>query len=143
MKIFRISAIAVVVLAALAAEAAPKTQSSKTNVVRSVFALPANPSQGRDPFFPDSTRPYQHAAATHLHPHPLVNELNSLVVQGFSGNPPHRLVIINNYTFAAGDGGDIVTPAGRIHLRCLVVKTNSVIVQVGNQRRELFYSNKL
>ena len=37
-------------------------------VVRSVFAIPASPRDGRDPFFPESTRPYEEAVA-HCAPH--------------------------------------------------------------------------
>lgn len=139
MKNFRIYAMTIMVLAVLSASAAPKTQPAKTNVVRSVFTLPTNPQQGRDPFFPDSSRPYEAAAAAH----PRVNDVSSLVLKGFSGKLPHRLVIINNYTFGVGDEGDVITPAGRIHLRCIAIKTNSVVIRVGNQEHELFYSNKL
>lgn len=130
---------AVVLLTALAAHAAPTTQAGKTNVMHSVFVLPANPAEGRDPFFPDSTRPYEFAAAAN----PRVSDINSLVLKGFSGAMTHRLVIINNHTFAAGDEGDVNTPTGRIHLRCIEIKTNSVVIEVGNQRHELFYSEKL
>lgn len=139
MKNFRMYAVTIVVLAALAASAVPKTQSGKTSVIHSRFTLPSNPRQGRDPFFPNSNRPYEIAATAH----PRVNDISSLVVKGFSGKPPHRLVIINNYTFAVGDEGDVVTPAGRIHLRCIAIKKNSVVIEVGNQEHELFYSNKI
>ena len=54
----------------------------------------------------------------------------------------HRLVIINNHTFAAGDEGDVITRDGRIHLSCIEIKTNSVVIEVGGQRHELFYSDK-
>ena len=122
---------------ALAIHAAPATQSVETNVIRSVFILPSNPREGRDPFFPDSTRPYEQAAAAN----PRVSDITSLVLRGFSGPLDHRLVIINNHTFATGDEGDVVTSVGRLHLRCVEIKTNSVVIEVGGQRHELFYSN--
>jgi hypothetical protein len=118
--------------------AAPATQSNITNANRSIFILPSSPSEGRDPFFPDSTRPYKVAVAAN----PRVVDVNSLVVKGFSGSVDHRLVIINNHTFAAGDEGDVVTPAGRIHLSCIEIRTNSVVIEVGGQRHELFYFDK-
>ena len=68
--------------------------------------------------------------------------MTSLVVKGFSGSMDHRLVIINNHTFAVGDEGDVVTSAGRIHLNCIEIKTNSVVIEVGGQRHELFYFDK-
>lgn len=124
---------------ALAANARPATHAAKKKVIRSVFTLPANPNQGRDPFFPESNRPYAVAAAAN----PRVADVSSLVVNGFSGPPSHRLVIINNHTFGVGDEGDVNTTVGRIHLRCLEISTNSVVIQVGGQRHELFYSNEL
>jgi len=121
----------------LAVNAAPVTQSDETNVIRSVFIIPSNPKEGHDPFFPDSARPYEQAAAAN----PRVSDMSSLVLKGFSGSPGHRLVIINTHTFAAGDEGDVVTPVSRIHLRCVEIKANSVVIEVGGQRHELFYSN--
>ncbi len=83
--------------------AAPAPQSNLTNASRSVFILPSSPREGRDPFFPDSTRPYKLAAAAN----PRAADVTSLVVKGFSGSMDHRFVIINNHTFAAGDEGDV------------------------------------
>lgn len=119
--------------------AAPATQTNKTEIARSIFTIPSNPQQGRDPFFPDSTRPYQHAVITSHQS----NVITSLTIRGFSGPLNHRLVIINNHTFAAGDEGDVTTPDGRVHLRCIEIKTNSVIIEVDGQRQELPYSDKL
>jgi|SRR5579862_7273185 len=122
----------------LATAAAPAPQSSVTNANRSIFILPTNPREGRDPFFPDSTRPYKFAATAN----PGAADVTSLVIKGFSGSMDHRFVIINNHTFAAGDEGDVVTHGGRIHLSCIEIKTNSVVIEVGGQRHELFYFDK-
>jgi len=122
----------------LAVDAAPVTQSSKTEPPHSVFTVPANPKDGHDPFFPDSTRPYEVAAVAA----PRVADITSLVLRGFSGSMGHRLVIINNHTFAAGDEGDVVTSVGRLHLTCIQIKTNSVVIEIGGVRNELMYSNK-
>lgn len=123
----------------LAIQAAPAARSGKTNAIRSIFTLPKNPQQGRDPFFPDSDRPYEWAVAAQPH----VSDINALVLKGFSGSLDHRLVIINNQTFAVGDEGDVITHDGPIHLRCVEIKTNSVVIEVGGQRHELFYSDQL
>ena len=101
-------------------------------VARSVFVLPANPQEGRDPFFPTSTRPYEEA----VNKNP-VGDLSSLVLKGISGSADHRLVIINNHTFGSGDEGDVITPRGRIHLRCVEIKDKSVVIESGGQRHEL------
>jgi hypothetical protein len=121
-----------------AAHAAGEPQANPTNVVHSVFVIPSDPREGRDPFFPNSNRPYKVAVATNSRP----QELSSLVIKGFSGSVDHRLVIINNHTFAPGDEGDVVTSSGRIHLNCVEIKTNSVVIEVGGERHELFYYDK-
>ena len=123
---------------ALAVFAAPVAQADKTETTRSVFILPSNPKEGHDPFFPNSNRPYEIAAAANTR----TGNVTSLVLKGFSGSQNHRLVIINNHTFAAGDTGDVITSDGRVHLRCIEIKTNSVVIEIGGQRRELIYSNK-
>jgi hypothetical protein len=139
---FRMNTMVVPLLAGfamvLAVDAAPVTQSAKNETPHSVFTVPANPNTGRDPFFPDSTRPYEVAVAAA----PKVADITSLVLRGFSGSMDRRLVIINNHTFAPGDEGDVVTAAGRIHLTCIAIKTNSVVIEAGGQRHEIFYQAK-
>lgn len=122
----------------LATGAAPAPQSNTTNANASIFILPSNPGEGRDPFFPGSIRPYKVAVVANAR----AADVTSLVVKGFSGSVDHRLVIINNHTFAAGDEGDVVTHDGRIHVSCIEIRTNSVVIEVGGQRHELFYSDK-
>ncbi len=98
--------------------------------------MPTNPKEGRDPFFPDSARPYQSATpAVH------VAELTSLKLVGVSGTPEHRLVIINKNTFAEGDEQDVVVPGGRIRVRCLKINPNSVLIEVAGHNHELNFSD--
>jgi len=126
---------------ALTVIAAPVAHADKTNkveITRSIFILPSNPKEGRDPFFPNSSRSYEAVAAANAR----AGDVTSLVLKGFSGSKNHRLVIINNHTFAAGDTGDVITSDGRIHLRCIEIKNNSVVIEAGGQRHELIYSNK-
>ena len=115
--------------------AAPTNQSqpAKTNLVRSVFILPANPGEGRDPFFPKSNRPYETAMTATNN----TVEVTALVVKGVSGSSDRRLVIINNHTFAAGDIADVITDQGRIRVHCVEIKTRSVVIEVGGQYHEL------
>jgi len=131
--------LSIVCAMALAVIAAPVIQAGKTETIRSVFILPSNPKEGRDPFFPDSDRPYEIAAAAN----PQAGKTISLVVKVFSGPLNHRLAIINNHTFGVGDEGSVITPSGRIRLRCIEIKTNSVVIETGNQRLELTYPSKL
>ncbi len=64
----------------------------------------------------------------------------SLVLKGVSGPPDHRLAIINNRTFAVGDAQDLVTPQGRIHIRCVEIKDGSVVIESAGQKHELKYA---
>ena len=123
----------VAMLGALPLSAAPANQSAKTNLLRSVFILPTNPGEGRDPFFPKSNRPYEMAPAATNN----VAEVTALVVKGTSGSPDHRLVIINNHTFAAGDTADVLTEQGRIRVHCVEIKPRVVVIEVGGQYHEL------
>ena len=123
----------------LPAAAAPVAQPAAPEVVsRSVFVIPTNPKDGRDPFFPNSTRPYETVSAAR----PIAGDVSSLVLKGISGLPNHRLVIINNHTLGVGDQADLVTPQGRIHIRCVEIKARSVVIESGGQRQELNYANK-
>jgi hypothetical protein len=138
------AALVTVLPVAAAPVAAPAATPAATHVaqlvtpevtLRSVFVLPANPKEGRDPFFPASTRPYEDAASKN----PVAGDLTALVLKGFSGTPDHRLAVINNHTFGVGDEGDVLTPHSRIHIRCVEIKTNSVVIKSGGQRHELSY----
>ena len=121
------------VLWALPLVAAPTDPSAKTAPPRSVFIHPTNPAEGRDPFFPKSSRPYEAAVNTTNR----VAEITALVVKGISGPPDHPLVIINNHTFAAGDTADVVTEQGRIRVHCVEIKPRVVVIEVGGQYHEL------
>jgi hypothetical protein len=121
----------------LAAAPAGQTQSAQTNAPHSNFTLPANPGEGRDPFFPKSNRPYE-AAMTATNS---TVEVTSLVVRGISGSSDHRLVIINNHTFAAGDIADVITEQGRIRIHCVEIKPRSVVIEIRGQYHELPLDN--
>jgi hypothetical protein len=99
---------------------------------KSVFVMPSSPKEGRDPFFPDSTRPYEAAVATSH-----VVEVTSLAVKGYSVVNGVPCVIINNHSFMAGDEGDVLTPGGRVHVRCLQIKPTVAIVDVNGRRHDL------
>jgi hypothetical protein len=106
---------------------------------RSVFIIPTNAREGRDPFFPESARPYEAAVQANQN-HKV--EPTALVIKGFSGTPGHRFVIINNHTFAPGDEGDVLTNNGRAHIRCVEIRNNVVVVEINGQRHEIPYLSK-
>jgi hypothetical protein len=106
---------------------------------QSVFTIPRTPQEGlRDPFFPRSSRIFANAPA------PVVTTTKEPVVihvelklQGISGPPNHRLPIINGRTFEVGEEAEVNTTSGRVALRCVEVKGDTVIVIVNGDRREL------
>lgn len=99
-----------------------------------MFTIPTNAREGRDPFFPESVRPFEAAVQVS---HKV--EATSLVIKGFSGTPGHRFVIINNHTFAPGDEGDVLTNNGRAHIHCVEIRNNVVVVEINGQRHEIPY----
>jgi hypothetical protein len=129
--------LSVALVMVLPAAAAPTAQPvAPETVSRSVFVIPANPKDGRDPFFPNSNRPYE---VTQLG-QPRVGDITALVLKGISGPPDRRLAIINNRTLGVGDEQDLVTSQGRIHIRCIEIKDNSVVIESAGQRYELKYA---
>jgi hypothetical protein len=122
----------------LSVAAAPVAQPAAPEVVlRSTFIIPTNPKEGRDPFFPNSLRPYEVVSAAQPH----TGDMSSLILKGISGPANHRLAIINSHTFGLGDEANIVTPQGPIHIRCVEINSNSVVIESGGQRHELNYAN--
>lgn len=115
--------------------APPAADVPQAAATRSIFIMPANPKQGRDPFFPESPRPYEAQIVAGR-----AVEITALRLVGVSGPPNHRLFIINNRTFAVGDEQDVRTPGGVIHVRCVEAKAHSVVIQAGNQQVELNFS---
>ena len=96
--------------------------------VRSVFVVPASNKDGRDPFFPDSTRAFEARAAADKK-----IEYTSLKIHGISKTDGHLLAIINNHTFAVGEEGDVLTPTGKVNLRCLEIRPDFVLVEINGQ----------
>jgi hypothetical protein len=105
---------------------------------RSVFTQPSNPKEGCDPFFPYSVRPY----ATAVAPSGPVTDLSSVTMNGISGSTEHRLVIINNVTFAVGDEAEVFTSQGRIRIHCLLITDDSAMIEAAGQRQVLHYKSK-
>jgi hypothetical protein len=113
-------------------------------VPKSVFLMPKDKEQGVDPFFPKSRYPYVGPVVPIIVPtnvpEPVRVEVD-LKLKAISGLPEHRLALINNHTFEAGEEGEIITNKGRMRIRCLEVRQDSAIVQVGNEHRELRLPN--
>jgi hypothetical protein len=118
-------------LAQIATNAAP----IEPEVPKSVFLIPTTPQQGRDPFYPSSTRLFASVVISAAK-QPVVIAIE-LQLKALSGAPGHRLAINNNHTFKSGEEGDVTTNAGHARVRCLQVNEDSVLVLVGGEQRVL------
>ncbi|HUA67648.1 MAG TPA: hypothetical protein VMA13_03795 [Candidatus Saccharimonadales bacterium] len=125
--------LAIAVWSASLVAAEPVDQS--TNL--SVFIMPANPNEGHDPFFPNSIRPYRGAMLSTNSPVTAA----ALTVQGITRMNGNYLAIIDNQTFGVGDDEEVTTPQGSVHVRCLEITANSVVVEVNGRRQELSFSD--
>jgi hypothetical protein len=101
-------------------------------IPKSVFVIPSNSQEGTDPFFPKAVPRIQPAPKD-----PRPTGAAELHLKGFSGTPQHRLAIISNYTLAEGEEGDLNLGTTRVHLRCVEIKADSVVIEVSGERREL------
>jgi hypothetical protein len=113
----------------LALFAAPPPQPAKTEIqpAVSVFVYPNNTSEGRDPFFPASSRAYITSPDKLAHP----PSLTDLVVKTIIGTPPRVFAVINNHTFAPGDDGDVTLKDGRrLHIRVLDINPQAGTVTI-------------
>ncbi len=90
---------------------------------------PNNASEGRDPFFPDSSRVYESNPDAHAHG-PVVTDL---AVKAIVGTYQRPFAIINNHTFAPGDDEDVITKSGqRLQVHCVSInaKAGTATVEV-------------
>jgi len=112
-------------------------QAGKIEIPKSEFIIPSAPGEGRDPFFPDSTRvsltqkPVTDKAGTKA-PAPALFTLKAITASG-----GRRVASINNRPFEAGEEGDIAFGSSRVRVRCVEVREDSVIIDVDGQTQEL------
>jgi hypothetical protein len=122
--------------ASLSLVAAPQEQPAKVEPPRSVFLIPNSPNEGRDPFFPQTTRRLSGNSEAAVTNAPAAVETGLLTLKSIIGG----LAIINNHSFSLGEEGDVLTTTGeRQHIRLVEInsKTRSVVVAIGGQNLEL------
>ena len=115
----------------LSVRAESKTAAAAESIP-SVFIMPTSPKEGRDPFYPESTRAIESSATTNR-----TVEISSLKVPGVSGTPGHRFAIINNHTFSVNEEGDVKIPGGTVHIRCLAIQPNYITIEINGQSHRL------
>ena len=105
---------------------------------KSVFINPGTPGEGKDPFYPQSTRLRKvPAVATTKTNSPAVVAEAQLQLKGISGAADRRLAIINNRTFATGEEGEVASKSGPVRISCKEIMDDSVRVIVNGQERIL------
>jgi hypothetical protein len=116
------------------AQESPVTDGAKqTSAQRSAFVMPKTLNEGRDPFYPSSTRVIamtQPVKKTIAGP-------ATLELKGISGTADRPLAIINNQTMAVGEELDVTTPQGRVKVMCLAIDGTKVKIKAQGQTREL------
>jgi len=104
---------------------------------QAVFTIPVTKQEGlRDPFYPKSERIFAHAPVPVVSKGPVVMHAE-LKLQGFSGPSNHRLAIINGRTMEQGEEAEVNTSNGKVSVRLIEIKAESVVVQTPTERQEL------
>jgi hypothetical protein len=114
-------------------------------IPRSVFEMPASPKDGHDPFYPDSTRLFANKETrTSTSNAPTVAV--QFALKGLAGQANARFATIlpvgggmpaRAIDLAEGDEAQVVTPKGRMKVRCVEIKDESVVIEVAGVQREL------
>ena len=101
---------------------------------KSVFVDDVN--NGKDPFFPNSTRRAESlpriATTNVVAPANLV--LDQLALKGISGTQDRRLALINSATLAVGELGEIKVGAQILKLRCREIRERSVLIELDGSK---------
>jgi hypothetical protein len=114
-----------------AADAATK-QHVDAVIPKSVFV--DDPTTGRDPFFPNSTRrldalPKLVTGPTNNVPRTTML-LDQLRLKGISGTKTQPLALINNATVAKGETAEIKCGVQVVKIRCRDIRERSVLVEL-------------
>lgn len=106
-------------------------------VPQSVFVVPRKVAEGKDPFFPNSSRVYGVDATAKPGTKPQV--VADIVLRGISGTAEEPLAIINTTTCTTGETAEIITKNSRLKIQCLEINmaAGTVLLQIGAERREL------
>jgi hypothetical protein len=109
--------------------AATNSAPAELEVPVSTFDVTIQPT--KDPFFPLSLRqPVPAAATTNATP---AFSATAFVLKALDGQPGSRLAMINNRTLAVGDSTSLTLPSGKVNIRVMQIKENSVIIRVDSQ----------
>jgi hypothetical protein len=115
---------------------------AEATIPQSVFAVPGQGGQGRDPFFPKSIRLDRVTSTTQTN-RPAA-PTGAVKLSGLSGTPERPLAIINGVTFGNGDESNVLVGTTRVRLVCIEVrlKDETVLVEIAGERKELRMRSK-
>ncbi len=134
-----ITVLGTVLITAAPPESKFKTGAQATDssaVPQSVFTIPSNFGEGRDPFYPNAR--YMFGTVITDIKRPTVLGADLLRLNGISGTVDHKLAMINFRTVAEGETNEVLTTSGRVRFRCVEIKNHSVVIEViGGEKREL------
>jgi hypothetical protein len=109
-------------------------------IPQSVFVAAKTPGEGRDPFFPNSTRAGaapQVASSSKSAASVVTSKVNELKLKGIIGGGRSRMAIINNREMLAGEEGDVLCTGTKVRVRVLEIREDSAVILVGSERLEL------
>ncbi len=110
---------------------------AKIEIPKSEFVIPSAPGEGRDPFFPDSTRVLLAQKPATDKPGTKVTAPVMFTLKAITASGGRRVASINNRPFEAGEEGEIAFGPSRIRVRCVEVREDSVLIEVDGQTQEL------
>src|SRR5688572_15397824 len=114
------------------------TPAKPLEVAKSTFAMPRTKNEGRDPFYPNSSYPYQESGGKirdggTTRPATPVD----LKLTGIGGTPDNRLCTINGRTFGKGEDGEMTVGGSKVQIHILDILEDSVVLTVNGEQREL------
>lgn len=120
------------------AEKAAANQTPQATIAKSQFIVPSKATEGRDPFFPESNRPFVSDLPTKAVSESAVPDVE-FVLKGISGTVEQPLAIINGYNFGAGEENEVIIKSRRVKIRCAEINmaTGTVLIEYGGVRRQL------
>lgn len=122
-----------------AAAKADESATALPTIPRSEFKIPTSIAEGRDPFYPTSTRIYDLNKETKPVPVPKTPTVVDLVLSGVSGSADKALAVINNVNFGVGDSLEVVSGKERVRVVCLEinVQAGTAVIEANGVRRVL------
>jgi len=113
------------------------TNAPATEVVLARSEFNEKLPQGKDPFFPRSTRRMTVVASSTSTVQRPAFDASQFALKGISGSAARRLAIINDRTFAAGEDQEVTTRTGKMLIRCQEIREKSVLILFGNPPQPL------